>query len=123
MEAFNGYTKRPDSGKAFAQDSGREADSLTREAPMDSSRSLDVQHRRPEPVRTASEPLTEENRARISLIAHDFTTQLTTIFGNADILNARALPGNGGELVAEILRAAEAAATLTQQLRAISRRE
>jgi signal transduction histidine kinase len=104
-----------------------EADSLTREASMHSSRSLVLQHRRPEhrpaPPEALPEPLPEEYRARISLIAHDFTTQLTTIFGNADILTARTLPGDAGELVTEILRAAEAAATLTQQLRAISRRE
>ena len=42
------------------------------------------------------------------------------ILGNADILKARALPGDAGELVAEVLRAAEAAAALAQQLRAIS---
>lgn len=90
---------------------------------MDWSRSLVLQPGRPGPRPVAPGRLPEEQRARISLIAHDFTTQLTTILGNADILQARPLPGDTGELVAEILRAAEVAATLTQQLRAISRPE
>ena len=56
-------------------------------------------------------------------VAHDFNNLLTIVFGNADILKERSLPGDSDEIVAEILRAAESAASLTQQLLAFSRRQ
>ncbi len=57
-------------------------------------------------------------------IAHDFNNILTVILGSSDLLRAR-LPGTtpGGHYVEDICKAAERAASLTQQLLAFSRRQ
>ena len=62
-----------------------------------------------------------EWRAFLAAVAHDFNNHLTIIFGNADLLKDRELSDDSPEIVAEILRATEAAAALTRQLRALSR--
>lgn len=57
-------------------------------------------------------------------IAHDFNNILTVILGSGDLLRQK-LPAteSGGEIVQDICKAAERAASLTQQLLAFSRRQ
>jgi hypothetical protein len=57
-------------------------------------------------------------------IAHDFNNILTVILGSGDLLRQK-LPATepGGEIVQDICKAAERAASLTQQLLAFSRRQ
>jgi PAS domain S-box-containing protein len=56
-------------------------------------------------------------------VAHDFNNLLTVILGYSDVLQAQLADTPAGEGLAEIRRAAERAALLTQQLLAFSRRQ
>jgi two-component system cell cycle sensor histidine kinase/response regulator CckA len=56
-------------------------------------------------------------------IAHDFNNLLTVIIGDAQLALERLPAGESHELLAEILRAGESAATLTRQLLAFSRKQ